>query len=1313
MTYLTFIRYFVPDSNEFAPGWYQTRNEGRTRIGDVPLSLSDALYDGPNRVIIDDNTPETNTLPVSGGKGVDEFLITLTANSVVIDDESEANVIVFERDVVITSIERPAGSEGASVAQYVITLSSGKTITLRNPASFTFQHLGDATRTDPISAEDFFTAYEDGFAASDTSHPDIIGDASGPSGVQGPMIISEPPTASRTEDDVDPVTGMLFSGGLPLRLLTNTDPPEVASSGSVEGTYGTMTLSSSVNQGDGTTNWVWTYTLDNAVDNERGLATQALGEGDTGDDVFTFRTQDGFAVLDVTITVNGANDAPEVATAIEPQSGMEGQETVIDLSTLFSDIDTNDTLTLSVSAELDGNEITFDGSRNIISDLSASKMLAITLASPGTYTVTVMADDGNGGTVSSSFSLEVEADTPPVIGIPGSADRAGAGAVTEDGTLTATGVLEVTDADNPPTLPAIELDGDGIGTYGTMTFDGSSWTYTLAVTPEQGGETQALTEGQTETETFTFRAGVARFEVTITVTGANDAPVVATAIETQSGMEGQEKVIDLSTLFSDIDTNDTLTLSVVVELAGTEIVFDGSRNIISDLSASKMLAITLASPGTYTVTVMADDGNGGTVSSSFSLEVEADNAPVIGIPGSADRAGAGAVTEDGTLTATGVLEVTDADNPPTLPTIELDGDGVGTYGTMTFDGSSWTYTLAVTPEQGGKTQALTEGQIETETFTFSAGVATFEVTITVTGTNDAPVVGTAITNKTGTINLPIAEINLGDAFTDADENDTLTLTLTVTLDGNAVILTTNGPTITLGATGLTYNTETHILSGSPSAVGTYKIKIVADDSAGASSAETEFDIVIVHQTISGDETGSVTEGGAPGDDNTGELTAPGSTITLTPKEGTDSPGMSTGTYGVMAFDGTTWTYTLDDRAEALGDQQTATESFTFSTGGEAFVVTITVTGVNDAPVVGTAITNKTGTINQPIAEINLGDAFTDADENDTLTLALTVTFDGTDDNTDNGIEVALTPNGSTITLGDTGLTYNTETHILSGNPRAAGTYTIKIVATDSAGESSAETEFDIVIAPQTISGDDTGSVTEGGAPGDDNTGTLTAPGSTITLTPKEGTDSPGTSTGTYGVMAFDGTTWTYTLDDRAEALGDQQTATESFTFSTGGEAFVVTITITGVNDAPVVGTAITNKTGTINQPIAEINLSDAFTDADENDTLTLALTVTFDGTDDNTDNGIEVALTPNGSTITLGDTGLTYNTETHILSGSPSAVGTYKIKIVATDSAGESSAETEFDIVIAHQTISGDETGSVTEGGAPGDDNTGDTHGPR
>ena len=317
------------------------------------------------------------------------------------------------------------------------------------------------------------------------------------------------------------------------------------------------------------------------------------------------------------------------------------------------------------------------------------------------------------------------------------------------------------------------------------------------------------------------------------------------------------------------------------------------------------------------------------------------------------------------------------------------------------------------------------------------------MTITITGVNDAPVVGTAITNKTGTINQPIAEINLGDAFTDVDENDTLTLALMVTLDGNAVILTTNGTTMTLGTTGLTYNTETHILSGNPSATGTYKIKIVATDGAGESSAETEFDIVITPETISGDDTGSVTDGGAPGDDNTGTLMAPGNTITLVSKETTDSPGMSTGTYGTMAFDGTTWTYTLDDRVEVLADGQTATESFTFSAGGGTFVVTITVVGVNDAPTVSGEFFTRVGAAGRPFTLTNLSDQFTDVDEGDELTFEVTL---------DDGAAL------STI-----GLTYNSDDDEITGQLTEVGTYVIKIVATDKIGET-VEATFDLNIS---------------------------------------------------------------------------------------------------------------------------------------------------------------------------------------------------------------------------------------------------------
>ena len=1071
-------------------------------------------------------------------------------------------------------------------------------------------------------------------------------------------------------------TGTISAGGLPIDLLTNADLPEVSSSGIVEGTYGTITLTSRVDPGDGRTIWTWTYVLDNAADNERGLATQALGEGDTGDDVFTFRTQGGgAATFDVTITVNGVNDAPEVsltedgtAVSIDAQEGRANQELKpIDLSGLFTDVD-GDPLTLSFEVRRPGSN---DAQRLSDIDLThettdstgaaVSRIIGTPTAS-GFYTITVIAtdgsmeDDGSGGerpvTATSSFSILIRADLPPIIRDASDSNlTSGAGTVMEEGTLTAEGTIAITDPDGDQT-PPIVLDGANTNTgvlagqYGMMAFVEATgtWTYTLnngnadvqglgdgetltetftftalgagnydveititgandapvlvsdkeppnetvtksqnietgdlrsfftdqdmndeltltvtlddgealdtigltydgssgkitgvpnaigtftikatasdgtadaadaltftitvrdqeitgtatgSVTEDdqskssvrgtltasegltivlQGGNgvfldpsdgsgstqytsnmrfdastgewayvlgnnreaTQKLAAGQTVNEVFTFAAGEATFDVTITITGSNDAPTVVTAIETQSGVEGQEKVIDLSNLFTDIDTRDTLTLSVTAELDGNAITFDGTSNIISVLSASKELRITLASTGTYTVTVKADDGNGGTVSSSFSLEVEADTPPVIGIPGSADRAGAGAVTEDGTLTATGELVVTDVDNPPTLPAIELDGNGVGTYGTMTFDGRSWTYTLAATPEQGGETQALAEGQTETEIFTFRAGVATFEVTITVTGVNDVPVVGTAITNQTGTINQPITEINLSDAFIDADENDTLTLALTVTLDGNAVNLTTNGTTITLGTTSLTYDTETHILSGDPNAIGTYKIKIVATDSTGASSAETEFDIVITPQTITGKNTGSVTDGGAPDDDNTGTLMAPGSTITLDD---------GNGTYGVMTLDGTTWTYTLGDGAEVLADGQTDTESFTFRAGGGTFEVTITITGVNDAPTVSGEFFTSRGVRGEQFTLPNLSDRFTDVDEGDELTF--TVTFHDSED-----AEV------------DIGLTYNSDDDEITGTLTEAGTYVIKIVATDKSGET-VETTFDLIIA---------------------------------------------------------------------------------------------------------------------------------------------------------------------------------------------------------------------------------------------------------
>ena len=105
------------------------------------------------------------------------------------------------------------------------------------------------------------------------------------------------------------------------------------------------------------------------------------------------------------------------------------------------------------------------------------------------------------------------------------------------------------------------------------------WVYTL---DNSRPETQALKAGQDVVETFTFAAdGADNFVVTITISGANDAPVVDTPIDVQNGQVGKAiTAIDLSGLFSDPDGDD-LILKVVLddgrELSDIGLSYDSRR----------------------------------------------------------------------------------------------------------------------------------------------------------------------------------------------------------------------------------------------------------------------------------------------------------------------------------------------------------------------------------------------------------------------------------------------------------------------------------------------------------------------------------------------------------------------------------------------------------------------------------------------------------------------------------------------------------------------------------------------------------------
>ena len=120
-----------------------------------------------------------------------------------------------------------------------------------------------------------------------------------------------------------------------------------------------------------------------------------------GTDSFTYTITDADGATDtatVTITINSVNDAPTV-TPIADQTDQDSDVINFDVSGNFSDTE-NDTLTFSATGLPTG--LSIDANTGVISgtiDGSASQS--------GPFTVMVTADDGNGGSVTDTFTWNV------------------------------------------------------------------------------------------------------------------------------------------------------------------------------------------------------------------------------------------------------------------------------------------------------------------------------------------------------------------------------------------------------------------------------------------------------------------------------------------------------------------------------------------------------------------------------------------------------------------------------------------------------------------------------------------------------------------------------------------------------------------------------------------------------------------------------------------------------------------------------------------------------------------------------------------
>ena len=343
-------------------------------------------------------------------------------------------------------------------------------------------------------------------------------------------------TGTVTEDDpVDTASGQLNLENLDGGVVA----PQTGTTNRANGlgTYGIFVLDA-----DG----AWTYTLANMPANAspadatpQGIATNALTAGVTVTDVFTVQSATNNSVTqEITITITGAND-PLYLVNTRGEITEDGEVSEISMILSLADPDGFPPSTpFSVLRAGNGiyGQFTINGrqwsyslgnDRAVTNALTAGQVVTDSLTVSARPTVPPFRFLAAGMIIVTITG----ADDPPTI------TGGRAGAVTEDAAEdTATGALTVTDPDSPVTN-TFQPQSDVVGIYGAFTLtDGGAWIYTLnnddpdtnalGVTTVVDAVTNAVTIiPDMVTETFQVQASDnTGAVVTITITGANDAP---------------------------------------------------------------------------------------------------------------------------------------------------------------------------------------------------------------------------------------------------------------------------------------------------------------------------------------------------------------------------------------------------------------------------------------------------------------------------------------------------------------------------------------------------------------------------------------------------------------------------------------------------------------------------------------------------------------------------------------------------------------------------------------------------------------------
>ena len=325
------------------------------------------------------------------------------------------------------------------------------------------------------------------------------------------------------------------------------------------------------------------------------LTADASQGGAAGDGVYiieiTATDPDGQNVMQ-TVAFTVGNPAPVVGTPIGPQTALDSAD--ISIQPTMSDPDGD---VLSYSASGLPNGLSIDPATGEITgtlDRDASQV------SGGSYMITVTATDGQGGSVTDSFTLTVT-NPVPLLG--------------DDAVSTA--------EDTPVTVDVrindIDPDGDALSvTAVTQGANGS-----VSIDPATGNPVYTPDTDFHGTDSFTYTVSDAdgatvTARVAVTVSSVNDTPVASD----DSVSVGEDGAVNIDALINDSDADgDPLTVTAVTQGANGTVAID-------PVTGQPVYTPDADFHGTDTFTYTVSDGQGGTDTATVTVTVN----PVNDVP---------------------------------------------------------------------------------------------------------------------------------------------------------------------------------------------------------------------------------------------------------------------------------------------------------------------------------------------------------------------------------------------------------------------------------------------------------------------------------------------------------------------------------------------------------------------------------------------------------------------------------------------------------------------------------------------------------